>query len=143
MNIVARDYAYVPPVVDLVPDETVVLHIINGGLEVHEVVLGDMNAQLAWEAAEGATVGHPPGPTPFVADPPGFAGVRVVVASGQRVDIVWTVPANAAAAASGWFVGCHIPGHWQKGMVVPVRFVDAAGRLLASPPAAPSVSPGA
>jgi uncharacterized cupredoxin-like copper-binding protein len=138
VNIVARDYAYVPAVVDLVPGETVRLHIINGGLEIHEAILGDLASQLAWEAAEDATVGHPPGPTPVVPDPPGFDGVRIVVGSGQRLDVTWTVPADPVAIAAGWFVGCHIPGHWQKGMVVPVRFVDAGGHPLASTPAVPS-----
>ena len=38
------------------------------------------------------------------------------------VDIVWTVPA-AVAADAPLLIGCHIPGHWAKGMVVPVRFV--------------------
>jgi len=126
LNIVTRDYTYVPSTVDLVPGETVVLHVINGGLEIHEAILGDMGAQVAWEEAEAATIGHPPGPTPFVPEPTGFDGVRVVVGSGQRVDVTWTVPADAAAAAGGWFVGCHIPGHWAKGMVVPVRFPDGA-----------------
>ena len=143
LNIVARDYAFVPSVVDLVPGETVLLHVVNGGLEVHEAILGDIDAQLAWEAAEGATVGHPPGPTPAVDGPPGFEGVRVVVASGERLDVTWTVPADAAGATGGWFVGCHIPGHWQKGMVVPVRFVDAGGHPLASTPPLPSLAPGA
>jgi len=142
VNIVAHDYAFVPSTVDLVPGETVLLHVINAGLEVHEAVIGDLASQLAWEAAEDATVDHPPGPTPFVAVPPGFSGVRVVVASGQRVDVVWTVPADAPSAVNGWFVGCHIPGHWQKGMVVAVRFVDAAGVPLASTPAIPVASPG-
>lgn len=142
VNIIAHDYAFVPSTVDLVPGETVLLHVINAGLEVHEAVIGDLSSQLAWEAAESATIGHPPGPTPVVAVPDGFRGVRVVVASGQRVDVTWTVSADAASSASGWFVGCHIPGHWQKGMVVAVRFVDAAGVPLASPPALPIASPG-
>lgn len=143
VNIVARDYAYVPSVVDLVAGETVILHVVNGGLETHEAILGDLDAQLAWEAAEGATAGHPPGPTPLVAEPPGFDGVRIVVGSGQRLDVTWTVPADAAGAASGWFVGCHIPGHWQKGMVVPVRWVDGAGRPIGSAAPLPGVSPTA
>ncbi|MEO5966130.1 MAG: hypothetical protein ABIR11_11745 [Candidatus Limnocylindrales bacterium] len=142
VNIVMRDYAYVPSVVDLVPGETVTLHVVNGGLEIHEAILGDMDAQLAWEAAEGATVDHPPGPTPVVPDPPGFVGTRVVVGSGQRVDVTWTVPLDAAAATSGWFVGCHIPGHWAKGMVVPVRFVGAGGTPLGTPPPLPFPSVG-
>lgn len=136
-----RDYAYVPPQVDLVPGETVVLHVINGGLVIHEAVLGDMPAQLAWEAAEAATVGAPPGPTPFVSPPPGFDGTRIVVGSGQLLDVTWTVPADAASAPSGWFVGCHIPGHWAKGMVVPVRFVNGAGQPIAPAPSIPPLLP--
>lgn len=134
VNVIARDYAFVPPVVDLVPGETVVLRVVNGGLVTHEAILGVMADQLAWEAAEGPTVDGPPGPTPVVAEPAGFSGVRIVAESGQRVDVTWTVPADAAAAGGAWFVGCHIPGHWQKGMVVPVRFVDDRGRPLEAAP---------
>jgi uncharacterized cupredoxin-like copper-binding protein len=130
VNIVARDYAFVPATVDLVPGETVTLHVLNGGLVIHEAILGDLDTQLAWEGAEAAVGDAPPGPTPFVAPPPGFDGVRVVVESGQRVDVTWTVPADAASDPSGWFVGCHIPGHWEKGMVVPVRFVGEDGQPL-------------
>ena len=144
VNIVMRDYSYVPSEVDLVPGETVTLHVINAGLEVHEAVLGDMPAQLAWEQAEAATVGAPPGPTPYVPEPSGFNGTRVVATSGQLVDVTWTVPPDAATSPSGWFVGCHIPGHWAKGMVVPIRFVNGAGQPIAPAPtlpASPSPSP--
>ena len=104
---------------DLVPGETVLLHVINGGLEVHEAVIGDGAVQDAWEAAEAATADAPPGPTPVVSVPPDVAGVRIVVASGQRVDVVWTVPADAPASPTPWVVGCHIPGHWARGMQIP------------------------
>lgn len=127
VNVIARDYAFVPPVVDLVPGETVLLHVVNAGLDVHEAVIGDMRVQDAWEAAEAETVGAPPGPTPVVSVPPDVAGLRVVVRSGERVDVTWTVPSDAASAPGGYFVGCHIPGHWEKGMVVPVRLLDADG----------------
>ena len=143
VNVVTRDYAFVPSIVDLAPGETVLLHVINGGLERHEAVIGGLGDQLAWETAEAATIGAPPGPTPFVAPPPGFDGVRVVVGSGERVDVTWTVPANASATAGGWFVGCHIPGHWQKGMVAPVRLVGPDGRPMGTPPALPSIGPPA
>jgi uncharacterized cupredoxin-like copper-binding protein len=135
VNIVARDYAYVPAMVDLVPGETVTLHVINGGLVIHEAILGDIAQQMAWEEAERPFVDPPPGPTPVVPVPGGFDGdgVRVVVGSGELLEVTWTVPADAASAAGGWFVGCHIPGHWDKGMVVPVRFVDGSGQALATP----------
>jgi hypothetical protein len=140
--IVMRDYAYGPPVLDLVPGETVLLQVVNGGLDVHEAVIGDLAAQVAWEAAEAPHADPPPGPTPTVAAPPGFVGIRVVAKSGERVDVTWTVPADAPDAAGGWFVGCHIPGHWEKGMVAPVRFVDDAGVPLGTVPPVPLGSPG-
>jgi uncharacterized cupredoxin-like copper-binding protein len=132
VNLIARDYAFVPDVVDLVPGETILLHVINGGLVVHEAVIGDATVQEAWEAAEAATVGAPPGPTPVVSVPPDRAGVRIVVASGERVDLTWTVPADAAEAAPAWLVGCHIPGHWAKGMQVPIRWVDPGSAAVHS-----------
>jgi len=134
--IVTKDYTYVPATVDLVPGESVLLQVLNGGLVVHEVVIGGMDVQDAWEAAEAATAGAPPGPTPEVSVVPEMAGLRVVVQSGQRVDVPWTVPDDAAtrdAAAGGWYVGCHIPGHWEAGMVVPVRFVGRDGQPLPTP----------
>lgn len=126
VNIVAKDRSFLPDVVDLIPGETVLLHVINGGLEVHEAVIGDADVQDAWEVAEAATVGAPPGPTPVVSVPPDVSGIRIVVASGERVDLVWTVPADVADDAA-WVVGCHIPGHWDDGMQVPVRWIDSAG----------------
>jgi len=137
VNLIAKDYTFVPSVLDLVPGETILLHVINGGLEVHEAVIGDGAVQTAWEAAEAATVGAPPGPTPVVSVPPGVAGVRVVVRSGERVDVVWTVPhdvpvgvttggpgATPTPDPAAWLVGCHIPGHWAQGMWIPVRWVS-------------------
>jgi uncharacterized cupredoxin-like copper-binding protein len=126
VNIITKDYAFLPDALDLVAGETVLLHVINGGLEVHEAVIGDAAVQDAWEVAEAATVGRPPGPTPVVAVPPQVAGLRIVVTSGQRVDVVWTVPLAAASSATAWLVGCHIPGHWARGMQIPIRWVVPA-----------------
>jgi uncharacterized cupredoxin-like copper-binding protein len=133
VNLVLKDYAFLPDVVDLVPGETILLHVINGGLDVHEAVIGDMRVQEAWSAAHKAVEGAPPGPTPVVGVPPDRAGLRVVASSGQRVDVVWTVPEDAATVPGGYVVGCHIPGHFERGMVVPVRFVGPGGQPLATP----------
>ena len=113
VNIVMRDYGYVPPVVDLVPGETVA-HVINGGLEIHEAMVGDIAAQLAWEDAEAATIDHPPGPTPFVPPPEGFDGPG----SSSGPVSAWTPRGRfppRGQAAGGWFVGCHIPGPLGEG----------------------------
>ena len=119
VNIITKDYSFLPSEVDLVPGETVLLHVINGGLVVHEVVIGDGPVQDAWEAAEAAVANPPPGPTPFVSVPPSLAGLRIVVESGQRVDLLWTVPGDPGPL----LIGCHIPGHWAKGMQAAIRFV--------------------
>ena len=125
VNIIAKDWQFLPDPVDFVPGETVLLHIVNGGLEIHEAVIGDAAVQDAWEVAEAAAAEHPPGPTPVVSVRPEVAGLRVVVASGQRVDVSWTVPADAESgpASAALLIGCHIPGHWAKGMVAAVRLV--------------------
>jgi uncharacterized cupredoxin-like copper-binding protein len=123
VNLIAKDYSFLPDALDLIPGETVLLHVVNGGLEIHEAIIGDQAVQDAWEVAEAATVGAPPGPTPVVSVPPGVSGIRIVVATGQRVDLVWTIPADVAApGAPAWTVGCHIPGHWDRGMHIPVRW---------------------
>jgi uncharacterized cupredoxin-like copper-binding protein len=120
VNLIARDYAFEPPILDLVPGETILLHVINAGLEVHEAIIGGADVQDAWEVAEAAVAGAPPGPTPVVSVPPDVSGLRVVVTSGQRVDVEWVVPVGGAP----FIVGCHIPGHWERGMQIPVRWVD-------------------
>ncbi|MDQ3129099.1 MAG: hypothetical protein M3Q66_11695 [Chloroflexota bacterium] len=126
VNVVLKDWVFLPDPVDVVPGETVLLHVVNGGLEVHELVIGDQLVQDAWEAAEGAAANPPPGPTPVVSVAPAVTGVRVVVPSGQRVDVAWTVPTDPAAVA-GLLLGCHIPGHWAKGMRGTLRIAPMNG----------------
>lgn len=139
--IVAKDYTYAPPVVDLVPGETVVLQVINGGLTLHEAVIGPAAVQDTWEAADMAYASAAPGAQPEVSVAPERGGVRILVRSGERVDVTWTVPVDAATDAAGWYVGCHIPGHWSQGMVVPVRFVGPGGVPLGSASPGGSVVP--
>ncbi len=154
VNLITRDYSFVPDALDLVPGETIRLHVINAGLVVHEAVLGDMAVQDAWGSAEDATLGAPPGPTPVVTVPSGLEGLRVVVQSGERVDVTWTVPADAAApgaasdagpataaAQPAWLVGCHIPGHWAKGMQIPIRWVHPEPPAVHPEPPAAVVAP--
>jgi uncharacterized cupredoxin-like copper-binding protein len=137
VNLIAKDYTFVPPILDLVPGETILLHVVNGGLDVHEAVIADGAVQDLWESVEAATEGAPPGATPAVSVPPGTPGIRVVVPSGQRVDLRWTIPADvptdvplpsgsASPDPTAWTVECHIPGHLAKGMWIPVRWVVTA-----------------
>ena len=137
LNLIAKEWTFVPPAVDLVAGETVVLHFVNGGTEVHEAVFGGPDVQAAWGAAEAAVAGAPPGPTPAVSVPPSVAGLRVVARSGERVDVTWTVPLDGPDTAGGFLVGCHIPGHYEAGMAVPVRWIGPDGEPLATPRTVP------
>ncbi len=144
VNLIMRDYAFVPTTLDLVAGETILLNVVNGGLVVHEAVFGNARTQAAWEQAEAATVGAPPGPTPVVVVPPELAGLRVVVESGQTTSLRWTVPPDAPDDPHGFLIGCHIPGHFARGMVAGIRWIGPDGQPLAAPgagsPAAPSPS---
>ena len=116
-----------PTRVDLVPGETVLLHVINGGLEVHEAVIGDAAVQDAWEVAEAATAGRTARADAGRQRPARRrrpADRRRLRASGSTSSgrSRPTAPADAGA----WVVGCHIPGHWARGMQVPVRWVRRA-----------------
>lgn len=126
VNVVMKDWVFLPDPIDLVPGETLLVHIVNGGLVVHEVVLGDQRVQDAWETVEAAAADPPPGPTPLVTVPSDVGGIRVVVESGKRVDVVWTVPADPAVVQA-LLVGCHIPGHWAQGMKAGFRLVSLSG----------------
>jgi hypothetical protein len=119
VNLIAREFAFSPATVDLIPGETIVLHVVNAGLDVHEAVIGDAATQDAWEMAEAAVAGAPPGPTPLVSVAPEVSGLRLVVRSGERADATWNVPPTV----SGMVVGCHISGHWGRGMSVPIRVI--------------------
>jgi uncharacterized cupredoxin-like copper-binding protein len=141
VNVVMKDYLFLPSVLDLSPGETVLFHFVNGGLDVHEAIIGDMPIQMAWEAAEEENADPPPGPTPEVTVPAGMEGFRVVVESGRTKDVRWTVP---TVVASPLVLGCHIPGHWAKGMQAPIRLVvpgQSPFYVTTTPTPAPTATP--
>ncbi len=129
VNVILKDYLFVPGIVDLVPGETITLNVVNGGLDVHELVLGPQAVQEAWEAAEAPAANPPPGPTPAVSVPPSLAGLRVVVSSGATQTVTYTVPADAGQL----LLGCHIADHWERGMAGAVRLVGPGGVPLGAP----------
>jgi hypothetical protein len=124
VNVILKDYVFVPGIVDLVPGETVTLNVVNGGLDVHEMVIGPRAVQDAWEAAEEPAANPPPGATPLVSVPPGLEGLRVVARSGETRTVTYTVPDDIAEQL---LLGCHISDHWERGMAGAVRFVRPGG----------------
>lgn len=145
--ILASEYAFTPPVVDLVPGESVLLQIVDGGVAPHEAVFGDQAVQDAWERAEAEISSAPPGPpgqAPTASVDPTISetGLRIPVTSGQRVDVTWLVPVDAPSRGA-WSIGCHIPGHLAAGMIVPIRFVGPGGTPLATIAAATLERPSA
>jgi len=130
VNVILRDYVVVPGIVDLVPGETITLNVVNGGLDVHELVIGPADVQEAWAIAEGAAANPPPGPTPIVTVPSGLEGLRIVVSSGATETVTWTVPDDIAEQL---LLGCHISDHWERGMAGAVRLVGPGGIPLETP----------
>lgn len=120
LNVIMRDYAFVPSPITVVRGETVRFNIVNGGLVPHELVLGDARIQDAWQSADAAAT--PPGPfatAPAASVAAADAGLRVVLASGAQVQVAFRVP-----AAGDLSLVCHLPGHAQRGMVSGVTVLD-------------------
>jgi uncharacterized cupredoxin-like copper-binding protein len=112
VNVILRDYAFNPDPLYLNPGETVRFHIVNGGLIEHEFVIGDAAVQNAWAAAHLAATPPAAFATSAPASAPaGTGGLRVLVASGQTVDVAYQVP-----GADGLELLCHLPGHLEQGM---------------------------
>jgi hypothetical protein len=130
VNVILRDYVFLPGIVDLVPGETITLNVVNGGLDVHELVLGPAAVQQAWEAAQESVANPQPGPTPEVSVPPGLEGLRVVVRSGETRTVTYTVPDDVTEQL---LLGCHISDHWERGMAGAVRLVGPGGVPLETP----------
>jgi len=124
VNVILKDYVFVPGIVDLVPGETITLNVVNGGLDIHELVLGPAAVQQAWEDAEEPAANPPPGPTPDVSVPPGLEGLRVVVRSGETQTVTYSVPDDISEQL---LLGCHISDHWERGMAGAVRLVGPGG----------------
>ena len=124
VNVILKDYVFMPGIVDLVPGETITLNVVNGGLDVHELVLGPAAVQQAWEDAEEPAANPPPGPTPDVSVPPGLEGLRVVVRSGETQTVTYSVPDDTSEQL---LLGCHISDHWERGMAGAVRLVGPGG----------------
>jgi uncharacterized cupredoxin-like copper-binding protein len=113
VTVIMRDYRFDPTPVVLVPGETVRFTVLNGGLEIHDMVIGDADVQEAWLAADAAAT--PPGlfaTAPPASVPPDTGGLRVVLDSGQQAVVDYVVPTGQSLALL-----CHIPGHIEKGMV--------------------------
>jgi uncharacterized cupredoxin-like copper-binding protein len=119
VNVIMRDYAFNPTPLYLVAGETVQLELINAGLIVHELVLGDAEVQRAWALADALAT--PPGllaTPPPASVPPGIGGLRVVLAPGATARLRYEVPAGQALQLM-----CHLPGHVERGMVGAVDVV--------------------
>jgi uncharacterized cupredoxin-like copper-binding protein len=122
VTVIMRDYRFDPTPVVLVPGETVRFTIFNAGLEVHDFVIGDASAQLAWhEADAAATPPHPLATAPPASVPPGTGGLRVFLRSGEQASVDYGVPSDEQLQLL-----CHIPGHIEKGMIGRVDLRDVS-----------------
>jgi len=132
INVIMRDYRFDPTPVILVPGETVRITVFNAGMVAHELSLGDAAVQRAWAEADAAATPPVPFATPPPASvPPGTGGLRIALASGQRLVVDYTVPVDEAIGLL-----CNLPGHLEQGMVGVVEL-----RVLADPASSPRSAP--
>jgi uncharacterized cupredoxin-like copper-binding protein len=123
MTVIMRDYRFDPTPIVLVGGETVRMTVFNAGLVEHELVLGDAAVQRAWSEAHAAAT--PPAPfatAPPASVPPGAGGTRVLLGSGGRAVVDYTVPTDQEL-----LLMCHLPGHVEQGMVGRVELRTVAG----------------
>lgn len=119
LNVILRDYRFDPTPLYLYAGETVRLHVVNGGMVEHELVLGDSQVQAAWAQADAAAVPPAPFATPPVASAPaGTGGIRVLLPSGGATSVVYVVPATGQLE-----MVCHLAGHAERGMIGRVTLV--------------------
>ncbi|CAN5483683.1 MAG: hypothetical protein H0V12_12215 [Chloroflexi bacterium] len=119
VNVILRDYLFLPEPIELIRGETVRFNLINGGLLAHEFVLGGDEVQTAWADAHAAAT--PPGflaTAPPASVSPDVAGLRVLLASGEQAGVEYQVPTSTDI-----MLACHLPGHLEQGMVADVRLV--------------------
>jgi uncharacterized cupredoxin-like copper-binding protein len=113
VNVILRDFAFDPNPLYLIAGETVRLHVINGGMVEHELVLGDQQVQAAWAVADAnASPAAPLATLPPASVPPGTGGLRVLLASGASTTVEYTVPDGQPLQ-----LFCHLPGHAERGMI--------------------------
>lgn len=101
------DVAFEPDVVTVPVDEPVTFRFTNTGVLLHEAVIGTAEEQEAHAGAMGGDDGHD--------GHDGHDDSAVMLASGESGDLVrvFTEPGE-------YLIGCHIPGHYEAGMLVTV-----------------------
>ena len=94
VNIVARDYAYSRRPSTSCPGRPCCCTSSTAAWRIHEAVIGDQAPRIAWEVARGGRRGAPAGADADRHGPArGSTASGSWSASGQRVDVIWTVPA--------------------------------------------------
>lgn len=106
VDLVMTEFAYEPKAVRVERGETVRFVFTNGGTQVHEAVIGDLEFQAEHEQEAADTMRH------------GGDGEEAKVAQadpGAKAQLVWTFDRTDQL-----LIGCHEPGHYQQGMVARV-----------------------
>lgn len=91
--------------IEVADGETVRFVVHNGDPIAHELIAGDLATQLEHEAG---TDRHHDG-----------AHGAVTVPAGATAETTHTFRSAGSGPATHW-VGCHLPGHWDHGMRIPV-----------------------
>ncbi len=100
---------FVPDVVTVESGETVAFAVTNVGDITHEFVIGDEDAQLGHSDLMGDQGGH--GDHEYNA---------ITIQPGETETLIYT----AEDIGEQLFYGCHLPGHYEAGMVGTIEFAD-------------------
>ena len=107
IDIIAVDIAFSPASISVKRDETIKFRVTNQGSVLHELVLGSKEEQIAHNAEM-----HNMSQTEM-AEHMQFNSTGISVQPGQSQEIVWTFSTDL----NGVEFACHIPGHYEAGML--------------------------
>lgn len=104
------EFAYAPDAIELQAGEPTILRFTNRGQVEHEAMLGDQHMQEEFAASDDHGSHGDDGGDGHHGDT-----MAVTVAAGDTVDLEVVIEEPGT-----WYVGCHLPGHYDAGMEAPV-----------------------
>ncbi len=115
--ITMTEFAFTPDVIDVAVGETVQFVFTNTGVIEHEAVLGDAHVQDEHEAAMQAMDPADMGDMDHGAGDDHHGAIPSVTVTTGAVGTF----THTFTDASELLIGCHLPGHWDAGMIATVR----------------------
>lgn len=104
------EFAYAPESIEIEAGEPTILRFTNRGAVEHEAMIGDSHMQEEFAASDDHGNHGDDGGDGHHGDT-----MAVTVAAGETADLEVVVDEPGT-----WYVGCHLPGHYDAGMEAPL-----------------------